>query len=199
MKIEVRAAEDRDLERIKYLIDQCISRDFYTIEELEDMLKREDDLLYVAVDADRNGWVMAYFYAFLSTLDEALRILHVRVKPEALQKCTGNERVGVYKTSSTDPAYRNRGVFSSFMVNLQPVLRAKGAKMILNTALRPLGKEIPILNILRDTGFTPVMTVRRPWAGKKGYCPYCEQEYCVCDGVLYIKKLKETEDENIRG
>ena len=195
MKIEVRAAEARDLKRIKALIDQCISRDFYSIEELEAMLKREDDLLYVAVDADRDGWVVAYFYAFLSSLDEALRILHVPEKPETLQKYAGSERVGVYKTASTDPEYRNRGVFSAFMVNLQPVLRNKGAKMIVNTALRPLGREIPILNILRDTGFTPVMTVRRPWAEKKGYCPYCKQDYCICDAVLYKRVFADKGDE----
>ena len=195
MKIEVRAAEARDLKRIKALIDQCISRDFYSIEELEDMLKRKDDLLYVAVDADRDGWVVAYFYAFLSSLDEALRILHVPEKPETLQKYTGSERVGVYKTSSTDPEYRNRGVFSAFMVNLQPVLRNKGAKMIVNTALRPLGREIPILNILRDTGFTPVVTVPRPWVEKKGYCPYCKQDYCICDAVLYMKVFADKGDE----
>ena len=199
MKIAVREAEARDLKLIKSLIDQCISRDFYSIEELEGILKREDDLLYVAVDEDRGGWVAAYFYAFISTLDEALRVLHVQGKPEALQKYAGSERVGVYKTSSTDPEYRNRGVFSSFMVNLQPVLRAKGAKMILNTALRPLGREIPILNILRDTGFSPIMTLRRPWAEKKGYCPYCKQDHCICDAVLYMKEFGGKGDEDHDG
>ena len=137
MKLEVRKAEARDLPQIKRLIDDTISRDFYSIEDLEAMLHREDDLLYVAADADRDGKVVSYFYAFLSTLDKALEILHVPGKPEALQKYMGNERVGVYKTSSTDPAYRNRGVFSAFMADLQPVLRSKGAEMIVNTALRP--------------------------------------------------------------
>ena len=195
MKIEVRTAEVRDLERIKYLIDNCISRDFYSMAELESMLEREDDLLYVAADTDRDGLVAAYFYAFISTLDEALRVLHVEEKPEALQQYQGNERVGVYKTSSTDPAYRNQGIFSAFMADLQPVLREKGSKMIINTALRPLGREIPILNILRDTGFSPVMTLERPWAKKKGYCPYCKQDYCICDAVLFMRVFDDKGEE----
>ena len=199
MKLEVRAAEARDLPQIKRLIDNCISRDFYSIEELESMTRNEDDLLYVTVDADRDGMVVSYFYAFLSTLDEALRILHVQGKPGTLQKYTGNERVGVYKTSSTDPEYRNRGIFSAFMTNLQPVLRNKGAEMIVNTALRPLGREIPILNILRDTGFVPISTVYRPWADKKGYCPYCKQDYCICDAVLYVKEFSGKGDGELNG
>ena len=189
MKLEVRAAETGDLPQIKRLIDNCISRDFYSLEELGGMIRNEDDLLYVTADADRDGMVVSYFYAFLSTLDEALRVLHVQGKPGMLQKYTGNERVGVYKTSSTDPDYRNRGIFSAFMADLQPVLRSKGAEMIVNTALRPLGREIPILNILRNTGFVPITTVYRPWAEKKGYCPYCKRDYCICDAVLYVKEF----------
>lgn len=194
MKLEVRKAQTRDLEQIKRLIDDTISLDFYSIEDLEGMLRGEDDLLCVAVDEDRDDYVAAYFYAFLSTLDKALEVLHVREKPEVLRDHAGDERVGVYKTSSTDPAYRKHGIFSAFMSELQPVLRSRGAQMILNTALRPYGREIPILGILQDTGFVPVSTLYRPWAEKKGYCPYCRQDYCICDAVLYVREFDKEKD-----
>ena len=193
MKLEVRKAETRDLPQIKRLIDDTISRDFYSIKDLEGMLGGEDDLLYVVADTDNGDTVASYFYAFLSTLDKALATLHVKEKPEALAKYPGNTRVGVYKTSSTDPAYRKHGVFSAFMSDLQPVLRERGAELIMNTALKPYGKEIPIKRILQDTGFVPVLTMSRPWAETKGYCPYCMQDYCICDAVLYIREFKEAE------
>ena len=194
MKLEVRIAEHRDLPQIKQLIDQYIAQDFYTMETLEGMLQGEDDLLYVVTDEDRDGRVAAYFYAFLSTLDEALRTLHVRQTPEALARYAGDTRVGVFKTTSTDPDYRRRGLFSAFMVNLQPMLRSRGAQLIMNTALRPFGREVPIRNILRRTGFVPVLTLLRPWVGNTGYCPYCAKEHCICDAVLYIREFDGKED-----
>ena len=199
MKLETRLAQPRDLAQIKRLIDANISRDFYSIEDLERMIRGEGDLLYVVVDADRDGIVVSYFYAFLSTLDEALHILHVQEKPEALQKYAGNERVGVYKTTSTDPAYRKLGLFSSFMANLQPVLKSRGANMIVATALRPFGQEIPIRHVLMKTGFVPVLTLHSPWAGTKGYCPYCRQDACICDAVLYIREFSGEGDEKHGG
>ncbi len=194
MKLEVREAQAKDLPQVKSLADKYISQDFYSLEELEGMIRGEDDLLFVAVDTDRDDAVASWFYAFLAPLDEALERLHVPERPQALSRYTGNERIGVYKTSSTDPAYRNKGVFSAFMRDLQPVLRGRGAQMIINTALRPLGREIPILHILRDTGFVPVMTLHSPWAQTKGYCPYCKQEYCICDAVLYVREFDGEEN-----
>ena len=86
MKLEVREAEARDLPQIKRLLDDLIAVDFYTMEDLEGMLRKEDDLLFVAVDEDRDDTVASFFYAFLSTLDEALAVLHIKEKPEVLQK-----------------------------------------------------------------------------------------------------------------
>ena len=195
MRLVVREAEQKDLTQIKYLFDNYISQDFYTLEELEDMLCREDDLLYVAADEDEDNKVVSCFYAFLSPLDEALRVLHIHDKPDVLHKYAENERVGVYKTTATDPEYRKRGLFSDFMTDLQPVLRDKGAAAILTTALRPFGKEIPFLKTLKETAFVPIQTLSRPWAEKKGYCPYCRQDYCICDAVFYIREFDREGDQ----
>ncbi len=198
MSIVVREAERRDLPRIKSLVDDYIALDFYPIAALEEILRGEDDLLYVAVDTERGDLVVSYFYAFLSTLDDALRILLVPDKPPELQKYRGDERVGVFKITSTDPAYRNRGIFSSFMTDLQPVLRDRGARLIMNTALRPVGRDVPIRNVLAKTGFVPVEEILRPWT-TSGYCPYCKQAPCICDAVLYIREFDEEKEEENDG
>ena len=194
MKLEARAAEARDLPAVKRLTDAYLTRDFYSLETLEGMLHGERNLFYVVADADRGGAVISYFYAFLSPLDEALQILHVPEKPEPLPKYGGDALVGVYKASSTEKAYRKQGICTSFVRDLQPVMRARAAKMILATALRPLGREAPMRHIFVDNGFRAISDLYRPWKNIRGYCPYCKRDYCICDGVFYIKQLDETED-----
>ena len=199
MKLEIREAKAGDLPQIKHPIDNYISQDFYSDEALERMLQREEDLLFAAVDNDRDGRVAAFFYAFLSPLDEALRMLHVKEKPEVLQKYAGSVRVGVYKTTCTDPAYRKNGIFSAFMADLQPVLRSKGAELLVTTALRPTDRAMATLHILHDTGFVPISELHRPWAETPGYCPYCRQDPCICDAVLYIREFMEKEEDELHG
>ncbi len=189
MKLEVRDAVRRDLPEIKRLTDEYISRDFYSMEALEGMLPSARNLLYVVTDADRDDQIISYFYAFVAPLDEALGILHVREKPEALLSCGGDELVGVYKASSTEKPYRKQGVCSAFARDLEPVLRARGAKLILATALHPMGQEVPMRHIFEDNRFTQLGELYRPWEGVPGYCPYCGCDPCICDGVFFIKKL----------
>lgn len=199
MKLEVREAEARDLPEIKRLTDVYISEDYYSLDALAGMLRGERNLFYVVTDADKGDAIISYFYAFLAELDEALQILHVPEKPEALQKYRGDTLVAVYKASSTEKAYRKHGICSSFVRDQEPVVKARGAKLILATALHPVGREVPMRHIFLDNGFRPIADIYRPWANIRGYCPYCKEEYCTCDAVFYIKKLDDTEGEDSHG
>ena len=196
MKLEVRDAQAPDLPEIKRLADEYLSQDYYSLEALEGMLRGDRNLFYVVTDADRGNAVISFFSAFLSTLDEALQILHVPDKPEPLPEYGGDALVAVYKASSTENAYRKHGICSSFVRSLQPVVQKRGAKMILATALRPSGREAPMKHIFLENGFTAISDIWRPWAGIRGYCPYCKRDYCICDAVFYMKKLDETESED---
>ncbi len=197
MKLEVRDAKARDLPAIKQLMDRYLARDYYSIEELEDILAGDRELMYVVTDADRDGEVVSYFYAFISTLGEALRILHVQEMPEFLSNYSKDTLVAVYKASSTEKEYRKNGICTSFVKDLQPVVRDRGAKLILATAVHPAGREEPMKHIFVSSGFSTIAELYRPWSGIRAYCPYCRQDYCVCDAVFYIKKTDKTEGEPI--
>ena len=195
MKLEIRAAEARDLPEIKRLIDEYIAEDYYSLADLEKVLYGERNLFYVVTDADRGDAVISFFYGFLSPLDEALRILHVSERPEPLLQYSGDTLVGVYKLASTEKAYQKHGICSSFIRDLEPVFQARGAKMILATALRPLGREVPMRHIFRNNGFAAVSEISQPWVQLYLYCPYCQRNHCICDAVFYMKKLDQSEGE----
>ena len=195
MKLEVRKAETRDLPAIKRLTDEYLAQDYYSMETLETCIQGDRNLFYVVTDAERNSEVVSYFYAFLAGLDEALEILHVKKKPEPLLKYDGEALMGVYKLSSTEKAYQRHGICSSFVRNLEPVLRERGAKLILATAMRSPEQKVPMKKIFHDTGFSAIAEIHRPWEELTLYCPYCNRTHCICDAVFYVKKL-EDEDVN---
>ncbi|MBQ3425004.1 MAG: hypothetical protein IJH38_07395 [Clostridia bacterium] len=193
MKLEVRDARAGDLPEVKRLIDEYIAVDYYSLEELEALLHGDQNLFYVVTDADRSNAIVSYFYAFLSGLDEALEKLHVRQKPEALLEYGPDTPVGVYKTSSTAADYQKHGICSSFISGLEPTFRKRGAKMLLATALKPIGQGVPMEHIFLKHGFTAIAQVSRPWVDMLLYCPYCNRNHCICDAVFYMKRLDETE------
>ncbi len=196
MNLEIRDAEIRDLPEIKRLMDEYLSLNYYSLEALEGMLCGDRHLLYVVTDADRDHAVVSYFYAFLSSLDEALQILHVAERPEPLLQYRGDDLVAVYKASSTEKGYRKLGICSTFIRDLQPVVQQRGAKMILATALHPAGQRIPMKHIFVDNGFSAISDLYRPWSQINSYCPYCREDYCTCDAVFYMKKLDGMEGVN---
>ena len=198
MKLEVRMAARGDLPAIKQMIDECLAPEYYTLEKLEACIRGERNLFYVVTDADRDGAIAAFFYAFISTLDEALEIMQVREKPEALAKYDGDTTVGVYKTVSTGKDYRKSGICSSFVRSQEPVMRARGAKLILVPAMRSPAGVVPAKDILQENGFAPIAEIIRPWEDMDIYCPYCGHYHCICDAVIYAKHLDRTEDEDVR-
>ena len=194
MKLEVRAAEDRDLPEIKRQIDEYISPEYLSLPYLEEQLHREGTLFYVMTDADRDDRIVSYFYSYLSTLEEALADLHARGKtPEALAGYAPRTLVGVYKTSSTVREYQKLGICSSFIRGVEPVMRERGAKMILATAMRSPEGAVPMRQIFLGCGYSEIAELIRPWESLDIYCIYCKRHHCVCDAVFYMKKIDETE------
>ena len=199
MKLEVRTAEARDLPEIKRQIDEYLAVDYYSLEFLEGLLCDENTLLYVVTDADAGDAIVSYFYAFIDTLDGALKELHASEKPEVLREYGPETLVGVYKTSSTVREYQGRGICTSFIRDLEPVLSRRGAKLILATAMRSPEGAVPMRHIFHNHGYAEIAELIRPWHEQYLYCPYCGRHHCICDAVFYMKKLKETEGGEYRG
>lgn len=198
MKLETRFAEAADVPELKRMIDECLAVDYYSVEKLQQSIQGERNLFYVVTDADRDGAIAAFFYAFFSTLGEALKDLHVDKWPPALRAYDPETTVGIYKTVSTGKEYRRSGICSSFVRRVEPVMGERGAKLILVPAMRSPAGVVPAKDILQDNGFVPVAEIIRPWNDMELYCPYCGHYHCICDAVFYIKHLDGTEDEDVR-
>ncbi|MBQ3705930.1 MAG: hypothetical protein II888_05680 [Clostridia bacterium] len=194
MKLETRFAEQQDLPEIKRQIDEYISPDYYTLEDLQEILRREGTLFYVMTDADREGIIVSYFYAYVAPLREALSDLHAAQPPEALRGWDPETPVGVYKTSSVLREYQQHGICTSFIRDVEPVMRDRGAKMILATAMRSPAGVVPMRHIFDTHGYRVISELIRPWHHLEIYCIYCRQVHCICDAVFYMKELADPEN-----
>lgn len=198
MKLETRVADVRDVPELKRMIDEYLAVDYYSLEELEACVQGERSLFYVVTDADRDGVMAAFFYAVLAPLEEALELLHVRKRPEFLKGYAPDTLVGVYKTASTTRDYREHGLCTFFVRELEPIMRERGAKLIVATAWRTPEGVVPMRRILHDAGFEAVEEIKRLWNDLDMFCTGCKRRHCICDAVFYAKRLDGTEDEDVR-
>ncbi len=184
----IREAAEGDLEKIKSMTDEYIGTDFYSMAYLRDVLKDPDKYLFVY--SEENQEPMAYLYIFVSTLREALDILHIPYELFESREKNLEMKVGVYKTTCTDEKCRGKGILTSFLEYLEIIFKQRSTQMILFTALQIGDGSIPVHKAVSSVGFTPVGKIERPWINVDAYCPYCGQDHCICDAVVYSKEME---------
>lgn len=183
----IREARLDDLIRVKQMTDAYISRDFYSLSYLEDILRDENQYLFVYTDEKDEA--VAYLYMFDATLREALGVLHISYDIAQPRERDLDARVGVYKTTCTEKDYRGKGILTSFLAYVEDVFVKKGIGTILLTALQIPNGRIPTYNVLDHAGFQRVGSVEHPWIEVDAYCPYCGHQHCTCNAVVYKKEI----------
>ena len=189
----IREAVQRDLVAVKNMTDEYIGKDFYTMPDLERMLKHENEHLYIYADA--GDMAVAYLYILEMNFGEAIDFLHI---PEGMLKFSHNMRVGIYKTACTKKEWQRKGILTLFLNKMEQILEHKTLQCILFTALQKPDGTVPVHKAVTAMDFLPVGMLKQPWIHTHAYCPYCKMEYCVCDAVVYVKERKNRiENEDI--
>lgn len=181
----IREAAPGDLAAVKCMTDEGIGKDFYTLPDLEGMLEHENEHLYVY--ADSQDAAVAYLYFLEMDFGGARELLHI---PDGMLDLSPGTRVGIYKTACTKKGWRKKGILRLFLDKMEGMRWKEAPQCILLTALQKPDKTVPVHKAVTEVGFSPVATLRQPWVHTHAYCPYCKMEYCVCDGIIYIKERK---------
>jgi hypothetical protein len=184
---EIRQATAKDLIAIKKMTDEYIGVDFYTMSRLKKIYNTDDNFLYVYTNDE--GEAVAYFYVFISTLQEALEVIHAPKEYSWFDDMETDSKVGVYKTSCTEKEYRNRGVFTYFFQKMETVFRDNKIGRVFVPALRTPAGVIPVENVVLAAGFKKRTEIMHPWSQIDSYCPYCKSRNCQCDSVIYTKEM----------
>lgn len=184
----IREARESDLERLKILSDENFGVDFYTTEYLLDAIRSEDRKFYVYTD--ENDEPVAYQFMFVISYARARKLLKITGSVPGLENLDDSSTVGIYKTSCTDKKYRGRGIFKSLVTLVEEHLSAQGIKVLMGDAMRHPSGFVPVAASVEKIGFRAVSVIPHPWSDIDSYCPYCNNRFCQCDAVLYIKELE---------
>lgn len=189
----IREAVRGDLAAVKCMTDEYIGKDFYTLPDLERILRHENEHLYIY--ADGQDTAVAYLYFLEMDFGDAMKFLHI---PDGMLSLSHGTRVGIYKTACTKKEWRRKGILTLFLHRMKQMLEDKALQYILFTALQKPDGTVPVHKAVTGMGFFPVGTLKQPWIHTHAYCPYCKMEYCVCNAVVYIKERKNmTKNEDI--
>ena len=181
----IREAVQEDLATVKHMTDECIGKDFYTLSDLEGILKHENEYLYIY--ADSQDTAVAYLYFLEMDFGGAMELLHI---PDGMLNLSHKARVGVYKTACTKKEWRRKGILTLFLNKIEEMQWKEALQCILLTALQKPDGTVPVHKAVTEMGFLPVGTLKQPWVHTHAYCPYCKKEYCICDGIIYKRKEK---------
>ena len=192
--IQYRKWNEDDIESIIKLTNMYISDGFYTDEYLRDMLSDNDRIIYVCQSED--GLFGGYYYGMIVNLDDAVRILHVdtyalKVIEDQIHQ-NEDTLVGIVKTTVLAPDFRGHTSSNVLMDMLMNWFHEKKVYSVLCEALIKPDQTINLKTQMETFGFTSSVQINKPWQNIRSYCPYCNQMYCKCDAVIYLKNLRIT-------
>ena len=184
----IRIAEEKDVEHLKRLTDENLGVDFYTTEYILDAIRSDTKEFYVFTD--ENDVPIGYQYMIVTPYARARELLKIDFPVPELASLHDESMVGIYKTSCTDIRYRGRGVFNTLVRSVEAVLSARNIRILMGEAMRHPSGFIPVAASVEKMGFHAVATIPHPWSDIDSYCPYCNNQFCQCDALLYIKELE---------
>lgn len=184
---DVRFAKLSDIDEIKELIDSSISVDYFSKEDIEDFINNDKKFLFIHTDDKEHP--VACLLSEIGTLESICKKNDFfSVSDDCFRKYDKDTKVILYKTTCTRKDYRKNGILTDFMSKCSDYFSKFDYEMKIVLCLVLPDGRIPAHNHVVNDGFKQIKLYKHPWHKIKSYCGYCNNEYCQCDGMLYIKE-----------
>lgn len=183
----IRFATLADTTEVKKIMDEGISQDYYSIQEIESYINNENNYLLVSVsDEDKP---LAAMFCSKGTLKEMCELEHIPYPDSIFDKYSEDAQAVVYKTASTYKAERCNGHVKDLFYEYDKMFNDIAHELRIGLAIVLPDGTVPIKSHVDKYGFKAKKLIKSPWSYLKSYCSYCKNEYCQCDGMIYIKEI----------
>lgn len=183
---QIRFATLEDVLDVKNIIDEGISENYYTKEDIIDYITDDNKFLLVVVSEDDKP-ISAMFCA-KGGLKEMCDNERIPYPDSVFDKYNENTKTIVYKTASTYNHLRSKGYVGWLFEEYNNIFNDIDHEIRIGLALILPDGEVPIRKLVEKYDFKPAKVFEMPWHNLKSYCWYCKKDFCECNGLLYIKE-----------
>ena len=181
-----------DISNVKRLLDEHIGKDFYSAEYIEGIVEDKNRIMNLYISDE--GKVLGFQYGMLADIDTSCNILNISKKDrdkliQEYPECAKGD-IGIFKTIAVAAECRGRGVSNHLNEMTTEWFEKRGVRIAIGVALiRPDG-VVNARYAMEHANQRVIFNVEQPWIKIKSYCPYCQQEYCHCNGAVFIKRVQ---------
>lgn len=138
--------------------------------------------------------IAGYFYSCVTTAAEVHGLSGLNYETIA-SLCKPDDNVATYKSLGLEPAFRGAGLSDTLLLHFkEEYIRRFNISLILAPCWKQ-GSFIPAEELVLRQGFRYLCELAAPWADCSTLqCPYCRQQPCICDAVVYYFKVRDEEN-----
>lgn len=183
---KIRPAIPEDVNEIKKIMDEGISQDYYSEDDILEFIERDNYYLLVSVSEDDKP--LAAMFCIKGSLKDMCELERIPYPDEIFSSYNDDSIAVVYKTAATYISERRHGHVDKLFNEYNNIFNRTEHDLRIGLALILPDGRIPIKHHVDDSGFKPKKIISSPWSHLKSYCSYCKNDYCQCNGMIYLKE-----------
>ena len=184
----IRLARLDDINKIKNIIDEGISENYYSLDVIKSFI--EDDNSYLLVAVSDEDIPLAAMFCEKGTLKDMSVLENIPYPNDAFNSYSDETLTVVYKTVATSKNARRKGYVHALFNEYDKIFKNTEHDLRIGLALILPDGSIPIKKHIDEVGFEYKKIIKHPWSKIRSYCSYCKNDFCMCDGMLILKENK---------
>lgn len=175
----------------KELCDRYVGVGMYNMFYLDRILRDKSHYFFLV----KKGFEYAGYFYCQRIIADSLSCLSGLNYRQVSSLCGPLDEVGVLRSIGIESKYRGLGLSDALIQYFEDYFMKKcNISLILVPAWSKDG-YVPAKKLLERCEFKYLCDLITPWENHKELmCPYCKKEHCICNAVVYYRKVGHEKD-----
>lgn len=110
--------------------------------------------------------------------------------------CKPDDNIAIYKSLGIEPEFRGIGLSDALLLHFKEEYARRFNIALILAPCWKQGSYVPVEKLVLRRGFRFLCELTAPWADSPTLqCPYCGQQPCVCDAVVYYLEVGDEKNK----